>query len=48
MPKVCAYRKLFDTNYKPQKLQPLLGRVVSEALVDEDELEDHIIDGEIL
>ena len=48
MPKVCAYRKLFDTNYKPQKLQPLLGRVVSEALVDEDELEDHIMDGEIL
>ncbi len=47
MPKACAYRKLFDKNYKPQKLQPLQSRVVSEALVDEDELEDHITDGEI-
>lgn len=47
MPKVCAYRQLFDKNYKPQALQPLQGRVVSEALVAESELEDHITDEEI-
>ncbi len=47
MPKACAYRRLFDKNYKPQKLQPLHGRVVSEALVTESELEDHITDEEI-
>ena len=47
MPKVCAYRKLFDTNYKEQALQPLQGRVISEALVAESELEDHITDEEI-
>lgn len=48
MPKVCAYRKLFDTNYKEQALQPLQGRVISETLVAEDDLENHIIDGELL
>ena len=48
MPKVCAYRKLFDTNYKEQALQPLQGRVISETLVTEDDLENHIIDGELL
>lgn len=48
MPKVCAYRKLFDTDYRPQNLTPLLGQVVSEALVTEEELEDHITDGELL
>lgn len=47
MPKACAYRRLFDKNYKPQALQPLQGRVVSEALVAESELEDHITDEEI-
>ena len=47
MPKACAYRKLFDKNYKEQALQPLRGRVVSEVLVSEDELEDHITDEEI-
>ena len=48
MPKVCAYRKLFDTNYKERILQPLQGRVISETLVTEDDLENHIIDGELL
>ncbi len=47
MPKVCAYRQLFDKDYKPQKLQLLQGRVVSEALIHESELEDHITDEEI-
>ena len=47
MPKACAYRQLFDKDYKPQKLQPLQGRVISEALVAESELEDHITDEEI-
>lgn len=48
MPKVCAYRKLFDTNYRQQNLKPLQGRVISETMVAEDELEDHITDGELL
>ena len=48
MPKVCAYRKLFDANYKEQALQPLQGRVISETLVAEDDLENHIIDGELV
>lgn len=48
MPKVCAYRKLFDANYRQQNLKPLQGRVISETMVAEDELEDHITDGELL
>ena len=48
MPQVCAYRKLFDKNYKEQALQPLRGRVVSETLVADDDLENHITDGELL
>lgn len=48
MPKVCAYRKLFDADYRPQNLKPLRGRVVSETMVTDDELEDHITDGELL
>lgn len=43
MPKVCAYRKLFDESYMEQPLRPLKGQVVSETEVKEDELEDHII-----
>ena len=48
MPKVCAYRKLFDADYRPQNLTSLQGRVVSETMVTDDELEDHITDGELL
>ncbi len=48
MPKVCAYRQLFDPDYQPQNLSPLQGQVISETMVTEDELEDHIIDGELL
>ena len=48
MPKVCAYRRLFDDNYQQQNLKPLWGRVVSETMVTEEELEDHITDGELL
>ena len=48
MPKVCAYRRLFDDNYQQQNLKPLRGRVVSETMVTEEELEDHITDGELL
>ena len=48
MPKVCAYRRLFDDNYQQQNLKPLRGRVVSETIVTEEELEDHITDGELL
>ena len=48
MPKVCAYRRLFDDNYQQQNLKPLRGRVISETMVTEEELEDHITDGELL
>lgn len=48
MPKTCAYRRLFDTDYKEQKLKPIKGRVVSETEVTFDELEDHIVDWEDL
>lgn len=45
MPKTCAYRKLFDPDFKPcETLKPLKGRVISEADVNEDEWEDCIID----
>lgn len=43
MPKVCAYRKLFDESYKEKPLRSLKGRVVSETEVKLHELEDHII-----
>ncbi len=48
MPKTCAYRKLFDKNYKEQPLKPLKGLTVSELEVKEEELEDHIVDWEDL
>jgi len=44
MPKTCAYRALFDNTYKKQPLKSLQGRVVSEADVDENDLEDYIVD----
>lgn len=48
MPKTCAYRKLFDANYKEQPLKPITGRVVRETEVTFAELEDHIVDWEDL
>ena len=44
MPKTCAYRALFDKNYKPQPLKPLNGRTVCETDVDENDLENYIVD----
>lgn len=44
MPKTCAYRSLFDKNYKLQPLQSLQGRVVSELNVNENDLENYIVD----
>lgn len=44
MPKVCAYRQLFDKDYKAKELKTLAGRVVSEALVKDEDLENHIVD----
>ena len=44
MPKTCAYRALFDKNYKPQPLKSLQGRVVSQQDVDENDLENYIVD----
>ena len=44
MPKTCAYRKLFDENYKEQPLKPLKGRTVSELDVKPEDLEDYIVD----
>ena len=48
MPKTCAYRRLFDANYKEQPIQPIKGRVVRETEVTFEELEDHIVDWEDL
>ncbi len=48
MPQCCAYRKLFDPNYKERQLKSLKGQVVSEENVNENELEDHIVDWEEL
>lgn len=48
MPKTCAYRRLFDANYKEQTIQPIKGRVVRETEVTFEELEDHIVDWEDL
>lgn len=44
MPKTCAYRKLFDRNYKEQPLKPINDRVVCETEVKFADLEDHIVD----
>lgn len=44
MPKTCAYRALFDKNYKLQPLKPLNGRTVCETDVDENDLENYIVD----
>lgn len=44
MPKTCAYRALFDKNYRPQPLKSLQGRVVSQQDVDEKDLENYIVD----
>ena len=48
MPKTCAYRKLFDENYKERPLKPLKGRTVSELDVKPEDLEDYIVDWEDL
>ncbi len=44
MPKTCAYRKLFDDDYKDKPYLPLKGRVVREEDVDINNLEDYIVD----
>lgn len=44
MPKTCAYRQLFDGNYKKQPLKPLKNRVVSELKADLENLEEYIVD----
>lgn len=47
MPKSCAYRCLLEN--RPQPVQkPVRGRCISELLVTEEELEDHIVDWEDL
>ena len=48
MPKTCAYRRLFDANYKQQPLKSIKGRVVSETEVNFADLEDYIVDWEDL
>lgn len=44
MPKTCAYRRLFDADYKEKPLKPIKGRVVSETDVQFADLEDHVVD----
>ena len=43
MPKSCAYRALFEGRPKPPR-KSVSGRCISEKLVAEEELEDHIVD----
>lgn len=43
MPKSCAYRCLFENRPQPVR-KPIKGRCISEIMVTEDELEDHIVD----
>lgn len=46
MPKTCAYRSLFDKNFKAEALKSLQGRVVSEKDINENDLENYIVDWE--
>ncbi len=48
MPKSCAYRKLFDANYKDKPTPSIKGRVVSEKNVKAEDIEDYIVDWEDL
>lgn len=43
MPKSCAYRALFENRPRPPR-QSISGRCVSETVVSDEELEDHIVD----
>jgi hypothetical protein len=47
MPRTCAYRELFEQQKNPIQTT-IKGRVVSETVVSEEELEDHIVDWEDL
>lgn len=44
MPKICAYRRLFDKNYKPETFPKLTGRIISETKVSAAQWEQHIIE----
>lgn len=44
MPKSCAYRRLFDANYKDNPTPGLKNRVVSEVDIDSAEIENYIVD----
>lgn len=48
MPKTCAYRSLFEKDFKPAKPKSLKGRVISEDLVLPQDLENHIVNEEDL
>ena len=47
MPKTCAYRELFEKTSIKEKTT-VKGRVISEVMVKEEDLEDHIVDWEDL
>jgi len=47
MPKTCAYRQLFEKNAVKAETT-VKGRVISEAMVKEEDLEDHLVDWEDL
>lgn len=44
MPKMCAYRKLFDRNYRPQKFTKLTGKIISQTQVKKSDWEKHIVE----
>lgn len=43
MPKTCAYRCLFEKRPQPNK-KSIKGRCISELMVKEEDLEDHIVE----
>ena len=48
MPRTCAYRKLFEKDFVQEPVKTVRGRVISEEMVNQDELEDYIVDWEDL
>lgn len=44
MPKTCAYRRLFDSNYREKPIEDITAMVVREDEVAAEDLEDYIVD----
>ncbi len=44
MPRTCAYRKLFEKNFKQEPVKTVRDRVISEEMINIEDLENHIVD----